>query len=87
MFDYVATPEPVRKRSRFRSLATLPVSIATHTVIIAGAVAASIWVVDFPTLPPTQMALYSLVEAPAPPPPPPPPPQRARSGYPRHPPG
>ena len=74
MFDYVATPEPARQRSRARSLATLPVSILTHSLVIAGAIAASIWVVEFPQLPPSQTALYSLVEPPAPPPPPPPPP-------------
>jgi protein TonB len=62
--------ESRRRRGGGRKLLTLPVSLAAHSVAIGAAVFASVWSVDFPVNPPSQLVQYAVV---APPPPPPPP--------------
>jgi protein TonB len=67
--------ESRRRRGGARKLLTLPVSLAAHALAIGGVVFATVWSVDFPTNPPSQLVQYAVV---APPPPPPPPaPRRA----------
>jgi protein TonB len=72
MFETVV-PETVVKRSKKVFYETLPLSVAAHAVIIAGAVFGSVWHVVFPDHSPRVIAAYSLTAIPDPPPPPPPP--------------
>lgn len=73
MFETVA-PEAFQRRHRRLYYQVLPVSIAIHAIVVAAALAGTVWTVVFPIDSPRQVRAYSLMEIPAPPPPPPPPP-------------
>lgn len=72
MFETVV-PETFVKRSRKLFYETLPLSLAAHVIIIAGAVFGTVWRVVFPDHSPHVITAYSLTSIPDPPPPPPPP--------------
>lgn len=74
MFETVVPEAVGAKRSRRLLYETLPLSLALHALMAAGAVGATIWNVEFPGQSPKQYTAYSLAESPPPPPPPPPPP-------------
>ncbi|HET7437777.1 MAG TPA: energy transducer TonB [Thermoanaerobaculia bacterium] len=72
MFETVVPEAVGQRRSQRLRYEILPLSIALHVIVVAAAIAATVWQIDFPSDSPRLTALYSL-EAPPPPPPPPPP--------------
>lgn len=70
MFDYAVTGR--RDRTRSSRAATAGISLALHSVVIAGLLVSALLATDTLPEPPTMMAF--VVDAVAPPPPPPPPP-------------
>ncbi|HUF17748.1 MAG TPA: hypothetical protein VMS12_06870, partial [Thermoanaerobaculia bacterium] len=77
MFETTVVESRKRPR-RAGSLAILPVSIGLHVAALAGAIATTIWAIDFPSMAPSQIVLYSLAVPLPPMPPPPPPPAGSR---------
>ncbi|MEA2569701.1 MAG: periplasmic protein TonB [Acidobacteriota bacterium] len=68
MFETVA-PEAFHTRTHQAAYRSLPVSIATHVIILAVFLIAPQWRAVFPDQPPRLVRPYSIAAAPAPPPP------------------